>query len=1099
MKILNKIVGFLAVCSVVPAAYALTARPGVVNPATTASRRLPTMTSYLTGTTSVIGATTTSSSLLDNAECIDAYTDCISASDACGPNFEECTTNVLFHAQMPKCLSVLAQCTASGINDLFGTSSTTALSNIKTQNEHGEVTEYTYPTAGSVMGQMITGAAIANMYSTGDCVRRYTTCLQRDNVCGAEFELCTTTNEFRKQRVYCDSTLARCAAEGKIELFGSAMNANNPTSDSRVGVMIDEGAALAAVNAVSTCYKVADQCILNACAANPYKCISGSSRYVAYLADAINSGELNLSANDLLELSDTFSNSEIQGYIRNACLDTIGANKYCYATFLGNGAMPSSSQLADPDNQEMIFDDAYAARMNSSMRAKISDAMQQFDSAAKSSCSDTISSCVMRVCGGGSGASCYALVFSQNGNNSINGGATYDQIKTGCEAIVNTDPNCQYAAANPDDVGGYVYTYNQTGAFDVLFPPLTTGGFSSTGTVYGANSDDPIGVVASLNASLSTSYSDAAIAQLRTRCENVAKSCVKSMCGDEYTNCYRNRTDIYSSLTQTDTASFDNSMNKVGGVLDYTIVLGLCLDTVKNADACQEHLDIEIAKLNSTQPGNLTSSWGEGTSNVRQGWLDAGSSVKLGTVEDGTQVRATDANGNALCRADNGAQGVCDTVAADGTIYDEPIYISTTAYRQNLAAENLFSELVYDLEKEAQAIYNSKLTQEQNMCLAQNNGGIMSGHDTGSTFMWAKLRNNRVPNDYNVNGLSRNNFDPSNELYGSFCAMRVTVQSDDADIQEAMRDASWTNAYFAVGDSFTCGSWIPSSALEEMANAAAKDATSDMVARQGRTEFWTTLLGAVGGGLGGAYLGAGIADGSVFGKLTGLNNKKDDVAFTADNAKILIEQIREVLNKTTEKIDVNDTDLVETMIKRVHQFAKDSNADNQTIKTQVQVVNNWVSAQDAYLGFDEEFKRYECNCSLNSRTSNTTNAANATTCQSLCNADTKATRKITADDKKASALSAMGHIEALLTGVDGQVKEKKDLTPVWSALGTVVLGTAGGLLVNKATRDIQQSNLDAAEKAAYEEFMNKVGSHIKCYIGAEEAGQYGDILSITLQ
>ena len=49
MKILNKFVGFLAVCSVVPAAYALTARPGVVNPWTSASRRLPTMTTYLTG------------------------------------------------------------------------------------------------------------------------------------------------------------------------------------------------------------------------------------------------------------------------------------------------------------------------------------------------------------------------------------------------------------------------------------------------------------------------------------------------------------------------------------------------------------------------------------------------------------------------------------------------------------------------------------------------------------------------------------------------------------------------------------------------------------------------------------------------------------------------------------------------------------------------------------------------------------------------------------------------------------------------------------------------------------------------------------------
>ena len=1096
MKILNKFVGFLAVCSVVPAAYALTARPGVVNPWTSASRRLPTMTTYLTGSTTVSGGST-SSSLLDNAECIEAYTDCISASDACGPNFEECTTNVLFHAQMPKCLSVLAQCTASGINDLFGTSSTTALSNIKTQNEHGEVTEYTYPTAGSVMGQMITGAAIANRYDTGDCVRRYTSCLERDNVCGADFELCTTNTEFRKQRVYCDSTLARCAAEGKIELFGSATNYNNPTSDSRVGIMIAEGAALAAVNAVSTCYKVADQCILNACARNPYKCISGSSRYVAYLADAINSGELNLSANDLLELSDTFSNSEIQGYIRNACLDTIGANKYCYATFLGNGAMPSSSQLADPDNQEMIFDDAYAARMNSSMRAKISDAMQQFDSAAKSSCSDTLSSCVMRVCGGGSGASCYALVFSDNGNNSINGDATYDQLKTGCEAIVNTDPNCQYAAANPDDVGGYIYTYNQTGAFDVLFPPLTTGGFSSTGIVFNANSDDPIGVIASLNASLATSYSDAAIAQMRTRCENVAKSCVKSMCGDEYTNCYRNRNDIYSSLTDTGTASFDKSMNKVGGVLDYTIVLGLCLDTVKNADACKEHLAIETAKLNSSQPGNLTSTWGAGTSTVRQGWLDAGSSVELGVVEDGTQVRATDANGNALCRADNGAQGVCDTVAADGTIYDEPIYISSSAYQQNLVAETLFSELVYDLEKEAQAIYNSKLTQEQNMCMAANNGGIMSGHDTGSTFMWAKLRNNRVPNDYNVNGLSRNNFDPSNDLYGSFCAVRVTVQSDDAAIQEAMRDASWTNAYFAVGDSFTCGSWIPADDLQDIAQSVADDATADMRARQGRTEFWTTLLGTVASGIGGAYLGAGIQNGTVFKKLnTASDNNKQE--FDADVVNTYIDYVVEIMEHGNKGLTVAKSGnaygsvtlpanyaMWDAFISNIESRVKDSNVDKAFLTTAVNDAKRW---KNKYEAVKDAWNNPATLANLVGAT-----VTSATTLQSV-----QSSAKSELETLATTAETSLNLLSSECDEADGTVKESKVWGGLGATIGGVLTAAAGGFLVNKATRDIQAENLSAAERAAIEEWMDDIGRHIKCYIGPDEAGQYGDILSVTM-
>ena len=28
--------------------------------------------------------------------------------------------------------------------------------------------------------------------------------------------------------------------------------------------------------------------------------------------------------------------------------------------------------------------------------------------------------------------------------------------------------------------------------------------------------------------------------------------------------------------------------------------------------------------------------------------------------------------------------------------------------------------------------------------------------------------------------------------------------------------------------------------------------------------------------------------------------------------------------------------------------------------------------------------------------------------------------------------------------------------------------------------------------------MNNVGKHIKCYIGTEEAGEYGDILSVSV-
>jgi len=69
------------------------------------------------------------------------------------------------------------------------------------------------------------------------------------------------------------------------------------------------------------------------------------------------------------------------------------------------------------------------------------------------------------------------------------------------------------------------------------------------------------------------------------------------------------------------------------------------------------------------------------------------------------------------------------------------------------------------------------------------------------------------------------------------------------------------------------------------------------------------------------------------------------------------------------------------------------------------------------------------------------------------------------------------------------------LTPVT----TVVSAAVGGATVWKATRDIQDANLTAAEKAAYDEWMNNVGRHITCYIGGDEAGSYGDVITTSLE
>jgi len=897
MQFFKNTVGLIAILSVIPAGYAATSRP--TSPTTTATTtaaesrvgvgsitsRIPTLSTKVTKsssstTTSTTTGSTTSTALLENAECINAYTDCIKGADVCGENFEECTTNVLFHGKMPNCLSTLGQCSSAGVESLFGTSNIAALSDVSSKNSYGEVTGYTYPTNGSIMGQMITAAAISNRYDTSTCIRRYTSCLKKEFVCGNDFELCTTDKEFRKQRVFCDSTLARCAGDGVKELFGSSSLTAVPSKTSRIGEMISEGAALAAVNAVATCYKTVDKCIENACAENPYKCYENSSQSVVDIVDAINNGTP-LTA-DLVE--EMVSKSSIAAYIKNSCFDTVGSSKYCYATFIGDGQMPTNAQLRDEDNQAEIYDEAYAARMNTSMKAKIAELVDNFDTKAKQKCTETIKSCAMRVCGGGSGAACYAAVFG-NSAKSVNGTATYGDIKTGCASIVNTDTNCKYAAANPNATGSYTYSYINRDAFDILFPEYDNGA-----------EQDVIGVIASLNASLASSYNDAAIASMKKQCQSVATSCVKSMCGSDYVNCYRSRTDVYSDLTKTNDDKFNMSMNKVGGVLDYTIVLGLCLDTVKNASSCEEHLAIEANKIKMSNSG--TGSWGDATS-VRDGWIDAGAATKVKADDKSQQVPLTDAYGNELCRTVSGEECVCDTVSEiNGEVCDIKETVDYTTYVQTQAANSLFKDLIYDIEKEAQAKYNAKLNREQQMCLTSNAGGVIANSDMGGTFMWVKLKGNRVPKDYTVNGLKTTAFTASNDLYGSFCRVRVTLQSDDKKIQEAMKGKSWTNAYFATGDSFTCGSWIPEKDLQDIANAVASEKTQSMKDSQDKVAFWTQLLGAVGGGIGGYALGENIRSGDIF---PGLTQNKNTKASAAKDCVDLIDKFNNPLTNSDTK------------------------------------------------------------------------------------------------------------------------------------------------------------------------------------------------------
>ena len=1054
MSFFKNTASLLAIMCVIPAAQAATARPSVLGATTGVSatgnvRRMPTMTAIITNPTAVSSGTA-GSTLLSNAECIDAYSACIKGADACGSNFEECTNKVLFHAQMPDCLSTLAQCDASGIKDLFGTATVSALASGATTNSYGEVTDYMYPLDGSVLGQMINAASIANKYDTQTCVKRYSTCLRKDSVCGEDFELCTTTNEFKKQAVFCASTLARCQSAGLTELFGSASANAVPTATSRIGMMIEEGASLAAVNAVSTCYKVADQCMLNACSENPYMCYENATQWEQDVARGVVDGT-NVKSDGVVDAT-TISKSSVRKHIRGYCAETIGTNKYCFATFLTNGLMPTSSQLLNEDNQDEVFDMAYDARMNSAMRSKIQDMVNDFDERAKSKCVDTFKRCAMRSCGDGSGAACYSLAFGHE-SKSINNENAYNDIKNGCAAIINTDANCVYAAQHADAAGLYSYQYSKGDAFTKLFPEYKDGSES-----------DPLSIVAELNAALSTSYNEAAVAEMRKQCQSVATGCVKSMCGTDYENCYRRRSDIFSSLTNTNDKEFNKSMNKVNGVLDYTIILGMCVDTVKNSDACTEHMAIEAAKLKISNEMDK-SVWG-GSTSARGAWIDAGAGIHMESVTEETDVQQTDDQGNKLCTDNCGSIGVCGSMSTkECGAHDTPAMISYTSYIQSQAANSLFKDLIYDLEIEAQAAYNAKLTYQMNQCMAANaSGGIMGSRDAGSTYAWVKLKNRKIPDDYNINGIAAGQMVGSNDLYNSFCRVRVTLQSSDRDMQKAIEKGNWSTTYFAIGDGFTCGSWIPENALEELANAAAKEETADMAKRQKTTRIITTILGGIATTTGGGFLGQGIADGKIKSGLLASVDAGDgnDGIGSGDLSKL----------KTFSFWNSDTVDDIQLILEQKATYLKNCNT------------GKLLAAIKVGRKASTDITKADCE------------SIEGTCCDDIVGDD--ATKKSNCQSEVLQSARSIATTEAptcKAKKASGGNSERNGWQKGGAAtLGAIGVGALGTGAIYHITKEIQEKNLSAAEQQAYDEFMESVGSKIKCVIGHEEVASYGQFV-----
>ncbi len=1113
MKTITKTLSLLSIMAVIPGAMAATSR---VSTTAKMTPRLPSIAGYImtgsSSTTSGLTSASTGTTYLADVDCIDDYTSCIKADDACGSDFEECTTNVLFHAQMSKCLSTLYQCNSSGVNALFGTSAINALSTVssyETIDGVQEVKRYTYPTDGSVLGQLIIGAGISNKLTTEQCVRRYTNCLKREDICGEDFELCTDQKSFKKQALLCDSTLARCQNDGKIQMFGSVANASSlkPSTDSRLGTLIEEGAALAALNAVKTCNKVVDNCLVNSCVKNPFRCVEGISLQTIDTADIIAGAEgdkFNLAALNGSDGTELTTASDVRKLLKTQCLETIGANKYCHMTY--REKMPTKRELGDPELQEEVFSLAYSARKDYA-NTKIQEGIKKFDSDTKNKCIDTISSCVMRSCGGGIGSVCYKRAKSSNniGEVNVNSKNTYNDIKAGCSAIVNADANCIYSAmAGGED--GYQYSFVNNDTFTTLFPEYT------------GTENDQIGAIATLNSVLATSYNDAAIEQMKKQCQTTALGCVRSMCGKDYINCYRNRTDIVAGTYDTGNSKLDRSMNKMGGILDYNIVIGLCMNTVKNASICEEHLKVAAADWRD-ESFKDANSWGD-SSSVRAGWLDANTTkinTRVNDVLIGCAIPTSEAQSKPNCvaydRAEPNANGTCDGVMdEDGCLYSEPVYQSNAEYVLENAGKTLFQELLADVEREVQAKYNAKLTKEQNVCLAQNNGGIKGASDNGSTFMWVKLKNNKIPKNYNTKGLSTKQFTASNDLYGSFCRARITVTSDDKAVQEVLAGTGESTAYFAVGDAFTCGSWISQNTLNKITNIIGDKARKDAgegSAAEDRDLMWTQLISTIVGGAGGAVATNALQNNGLLG---GVSKKKtnalDDCLKNVDNAKAAsgataTAYANKALSNAREGgADVSGIDFSNQTQYRFKETGLElfyASADelvkkcegNEVLKNKVDSfvagykngTKKPTSKDYEYVGRTLDTYAKDAGCTPGKTYANTV----------FLEVEENRSVVVNPDKSKLDKLANACRTEKSNNGED---KTKKTLINIG---GAVVGGLATNMIAYRVAKTTKEAGYESAANSAIAEWMSEVGDHIQCYLGTEELGSYGDTIAFTVE
>ena len=108
---------------------------------------------------------------------------------------------------------------------------------------------------------------------------------------------------------------------------------------------------------------------------------------------------------------------------------------------------------------------------------------------------------------------------------------------------------------------------------------------------------------------------------------------------------------------------------------------------------------------------------------------------------------------------------------------------------------------------------------------------------------------------------------------------------------------------------------------------------------------------------------------------------------------------------------------------------------------------------------------------------------------------------ITLDSGKTKVKSSMADLKTMCENATSSDKEDKTdkNKKIGMGVGGAIGAIGGAALGYHITDSILDAQLDKVEQEAIKEFMDNVGSKIRCFIGGEEVGNYGQVISTSME